>query len=330
MNLNEYSNKFLSVINEEIRKNIPKDSFSNLYDAMFYVFETGGKRLRSILCLAVCESLGGDTEDALPFAVAIEIAHNALLVHDDMEDGDIIRRGKPSIWIKYGIPHGMNIGDGMYFKAYESFINAKKLPAQKVVKLSEIFTETLMRIIEGQNMEFNFRARDDVTAEEYEEMVWRKSGTLITASLIGAATIAEAPDKVIKVLKEYGRKIGIAFQIKDDILNLIGDQEKYGKEIGGDIKEGKKTLVMIHCLSHCDKNERKKLLEILKKSRKAVTKDDVKLAMVLVKKYGSIEFAGGHSTELIQKAKQLLTKIDNVKLKNILEEFADFMVKREF
>jgi geranylgeranyl diphosphate synthase type I len=161
-------------------------------------------------------------------------------------------------------------------------------------------------------------------------MVWRKSGTLITASLVGGAAIAGANEQVIKILKEYGRKIGTAFQIKDDILNLVGDQEKYGKEIGGDIKEGKRTLIMIHCLSNCNKNEKIKLLEILKKSREAVTIDDVNFAMDLVKKYGSIEFTLKHSNELIENAKQLLVKISNVKLRMTLEKFADFMVKREY
>jgi len=329
LNFSGYSDKFLHIINDEIKKILPNNSYPNLYDAMLYAFDTGGKRLRPILCLAACDSLGGDFEDALPFAVAIEIAHNALLVHDDIEDGDAVRRGKPSIWAKYGIPHSTNIGDGMYFKAYESLFKSK-LPAQKIVELSKIFTDMLAKVVEGQNMELNFRTRSDVTAEEYEEMVWKKSGTLITASLVGAATIAEAPEQSIKILKEYGRKIGIAFQIKDDILNLVGEQEKYGKEIGGDIKEGKRTLVTIHCLSRCDNDEKKKLLEILKKSREAVTKDDAIVAMKLIKKYGSIDFAKKYSYELIEGAKQLLSKIDNMELKCILEEFADFMVNREY
>lgn len=331
LNIKEWQSLFIPLINQEIKKLIPEDSYKNLYDGMHYAFSTGGKKLRPTLCLFVCKTLGTDVKSAIPFATSLEMMHNFTLVHDDIEDGDLIRRNFPTVWKKYGMAHGINIGDGMIFKAYESLLNSEHyLPSEKVVILSKLLTDTLMRIIEGQNMEFNFRSRDNVSIEEYMEMVWRKSGVLFATALSGGAIIADASDEIKQALEEYGKKIGPAFQIRDDVLNLIGESRKYGKEIGGDIKEGKRTIIIIHCLNTCKSDERKKILNVLKKSREQVSVSDVKLVIKLMKKYNSIEFAQQKAEELASQAKQVLKKIRNRELAVTLTELADFISKRDY
>lgn len=326
MNLEECRKEFVPLIDKEIKRLIP-DSHKNLYDGMNYAFDSGGKRLRSVLCLAVCKSLGGDIEKALPFAVAIEYIHNFTLIHDDIEDGDVLRRGKQTVWKKYGIAHGINIGDGMVLKAYESLLNSK-LPEHKIIKLSKLFTDSVMKIIEGQSMDFNFR-NSNIDTKEYMEMVWRKTGVLFAAALTGAAMIADADHRTIISLEEYGKGIGAAFQIRDDMLNLIGKKKKYGKEIGSDIKEGKKTLIIIHCLVNCKNGEKKRILQILSKGRENVNRNDIKFVINTVKKYGSVEFSQYQAEKLAKEAIDSLNGL-NRELKGLLNELADFVYKRNF
>ncbi len=319
---------FKPLVDKKIKELIKSNSYPNLYDGIGYAISSGGKRLRPALCLAVCKALEDDIEKALPFAACIEILHNATLVHDDIEDGDELRRGLSTVWKKYGIEHAINIGDSMIFKSYECLLQSK-LPSEKILELADMFTDTVIKIIEGQNMELNFREKDFITVEEYVEMASKKAGVLFGLALSGGALIADASRQNIEKLMEYGKKIGLAFQIRDDVLNLAGKQKDYGKEIYGDIKEGKRTLITIHCLKNCNDAERKKLLEILKRGRENVGNRDVGLALTLIKKYDSIQFAKEYAENLIKESKKDIEKIDD-RLKNVLQEFADFMAKREY
>lgn len=331
MEIENILKKFSTAINNEITKYVSKGSKTILYDAMEYVFSTGGKKLRSALCLLTCETLGGDSTKAISFATAIEIIHNASLVHDDLEDGDKIRRNLPTVWTKYGIPQGINIGDGLIFKAYECLLSSKKfLSEEQVLKLAEMFTNSLVTLVEGQNMEFDFRNRDDVRKDEYVEMAEKKAGVLIGLSLSSGALIADKPDNLQSDLMEYGKKIGLAFQIRDDILNLFGKNTEYGKEIGNDIKEGKRTLIVIDCLNKCKDDEKEKLLQILKRERNKVTKDEVQFAIDLMEKYNSKESASNYAKEIINEANNILNKINNDKLKDVLNKLSNFMIERRY
>lgn len=320
--------QMVPLIDRGIRKLVPS-GFPNLYDGMDYAISSGGKRLRPVLCLLTCKSLGGDIDSALPVAVAIEIVHNATLVHDDIEDGDKIRRGKPTVWQRFGTPHATNIGDVMIFKSYASIFNSN-LPFKKIANITSKFTRTLIEITEGQNMEFNFRERDDVSIDEYVEMATKKAGILFGFSLAAGANVAGASEHIQSLLYEFGSEMGLAFMIRDDVLNIVGHQQTYGKEIGGDIKEGKRTLMIIHCLSKCSENEREKILQMLKKPRNQVSTEDVKFVTDVLKKYRSIDFAQEYSTNLINKATKRLKMLKNDKLRKLLEEISDFMIKREF
>ena len=321
--------EFVPLIEQKIKETVHSKRFPNFYDGMEYALSSGGKRLRPAMCLLTCKILGGDVESALSVAVAIEIAHNFTLVHDDIEDGDKTRRGKPTVWKTFGTPHAINIGDGMVLKSYESMFNSK-LPADKRIDIAEKFTKTLIEVAEGQSMEFNFRERDNVSADEYLEMARKKAGLLFGFSLATGANVANASEQTQSLLHEYGSDIGLAFMIRDDVLNLIGEEKKYGKEIGGDIKEGKRTLMVIDCLSKCNTKEKEKILKILKRPREQVSKDDVKFVIKTMKNYGSIDFAQQYSEDLAKKAKGMLKNLGNDELKKILEELSDFMIKREF
>lgn len=330
MKLEYFSKTFKPIVDKEVKKILYSKKNDNLYRGMFYAVDSG-KRLRPILCLTTCKLLGGDVKKALPFAAVIETLHNYTLVHDDIEDGDSLRRNLLTVWKKFGLAHGVNIGDGMIFKSYGYLLDSLDfLPSEKVLEVVSMLNDTMMKIVEGQGMEFDFRERDDITVNEYEEMVYKKSGALFSLSLFGGAFFAGVSKNIQDKLIEFGKNLGLAFQISDDILNLTGNQKEYGKEIGGDIKEGKRTLVTIHCLGKCNDDERKRFLSILKKGRENVGNNDVDFAMNLINKYNSIQFAKEFLEKAVRKSKRLLDDIDNEDLKDILNKLLEFIQNRKY
>ena len=321
-------NEKYSLIDAEISKVFPKKGIPNLYDAVWYHLDTGGKRIRSALAIITCETLGGNTKKVLPFAAACEILHNWLLIHDDIEDQDKVRRNKETVWMKYGLAHGINIGDYMSHKVFELILNSKNygMDDKTIIKLVGIIVNTTVKTAEGQSMDINLRNSNSPTEKEYMEMVKAKTAYYLTVPMIGGAIIADADDRIISKIINYGEKIGPAFQISDDILDLTSGKGR--KEAGRDIKEGKKSILVIHCLSKCSNDEKKKIISILDKDADKTTKADVDYAKKLFEKYGSIEYARKKTQNLSKEAKNEIKDLPP-KLKELLDYFADYLVERK-
>jgi geranylgeranyl pyrophosphate synthase len=317
-----------SLIDKEIAKVFPKETIPNLHNAVWYHLNTGGKRIRPALAIITCEALGGDTKKVLPFAAACEILHQWLLIHDDIEDKDKIRRNKETVWAKYGLAHGINIGDYMSHKVFELILNSKNygVDEKKILKLVDIIVNTAIRTAEGQSMDINLRNSSNPTEKEYMEMVKAKTSYYLTVPMVGGAIIADADEKIIKKILEYGEKIGPAFQISDDLLDLTSGKGR--KEVGRDIKEGKKSILTIHCLQKCGRDGRKKLLSILNKDPARTTKDEVDYVKKLFEKYGSISYAKSKAKRLAEEAKEEVKDMPH-ELKELLDYFADYLVERE-
>jgi geranylgeranyl diphosphate synthase type I len=286
----------------------------------------GGKRLRPLLAIMTYEALGGKDDKILPFAAACEVLHNWLLVHDDIEDGDKVRRDKPTVWVKYGLAHGINIGDFMAHKVFELILMSKEkgLSDDVVFRLLKAMTDTALRTSEGQALDMNLRNNINPTEKEYLESAIGKTARYLTVPMIGAA-IVSGNDKLIPKLIEFGTYLGPAFQIADDILDLT--EGKGRKEIGRDIKEGKRSILVVHCLSKCSKDEKTKLLSILSKPPEQTTDSDVTYVKKLFIKHGSIDYARKKADELTAKAKKTADSF-NPKLREILYFFADYAVQR--
>jgi len=312
------------LINREIESVFPKDGFKNLDDAVWYHLGTGGKRVRPLLAIVTCEALGGDVDKILPFAASCEILHNWLLVHDDIEDGDRVRRDQDAVWIKYGLGHGINIGDYMAQKVYELILKSD-LDNEIIFKLLDAMVKTSLRTAEGQTMDMNLRDNDSPVEDDYMQMVTGKTAHYLTVPMVGGAIVAGHEDLVEKII-EFGRYAGPAFQIRDDVLDLT--EGKGRKEIGRDIKEGKRSILAIHCLSKCNEEEKKELLIILNKDVEDTTDDNVAFAKSLFEKHGSIDYATKKSEELTEKAKDIIKDMPPG-LKEILEFFADYLIKRK-
>ncbi len=233
--LSDYQNIFQSYLSQHAFNQEPQE----LYEPVNYILSLGGKRLRPLLALMGYELFDEDISKALPIAAAVEIFHNFTLLHDDIMDQAPLRRGKPTVHAKYGINTGILSGDVMVIFAYE-FLN--KIPHPKPLS---IFNKMAIEVCEGQQYDMNFETRNDVTISEYIRMIELKTSVLIAAAFQMGALAGGATEEVAQHLYEFGRNVGIAFQIQDDILDTFGDPEKFGKKVGGDIVQNKKTYLVL-------------------------------------------------------------------------------------
>jgi geranylgeranyl diphosphate synthase, type II len=235
--------KYHYVFNYYLAQNAFNEAPSELYEPVNYILNLGGKRLRPLLVLMGANLFDDKFEKALPAAFAVEIFHNFTLLHDDIMDEAPLRRGKPTVHARFGTNTGILSGDVMLIYAYH-FLN-KIEPNDLKSKLFTIFNKMAIEVCEGQQYDMNFESRNDVTLDEYIRMIELKTSVLIAAAFQMGALIGGASDEDSFQLYEFGRNFGIAFQIQDDILDTFGDPEKFGKKVGGDIVQNKKTYLVL-------------------------------------------------------------------------------------
>ena len=251
---------FLENYQQIIAKAIEKHTFKNkpaeLYEPMNYIIGNAGKRLRPIMVLMACDLFKGNTEKAIKPALAIEYFHNFTLIHDDIMDEAPLRRNNPTIHTLHGINVGILSGDALLIKAYQFF---EDLEPELFKKCIQIFSETGAVLCEGQQMDVNFETMEDVTYDNYIEMITNKTGVLSAASFKIGALIADAKEEEAEHLYNFGKHIGIAFQIMDDYLDVFGDVEQFGKKHAGDIFENKKTILYLLAMEHATEEEKKEL-----------------------------------------------------------------------
>lgn len=318
---------------KEIFRQIGTGKPKLLYDMMRDYPKRSGKGLRPALITITTEAYGGKLGDAVLTATAMEMFQNWVLIHDDIEDASEERRGTPCLHLIHGTPLAINAGDALHIKMWRALAkNRKVLGAQRAFKVMEKMGEMLDRTVEGQTMELAWMEYNDwdVSEKDYYTMVYKKTAwyTIIGPMQFGAIIAGRGRAKVIH---DFGEALGKAFQLQDDILNLVADQGAYGKEIAGDIYEGKRTLIMIHLLKSCTKTERKKVLAIMNKPREKKTRKEVKWILSLMKKRGSIDYATKAAEKYARRAKRLFPKL-RVKKNTAgkeLEAIIDFIVERE-
>ena len=211
-----------------------------------------GKRLRPILCLLACSEVGGDPVQALPPAAGIELLHNFSLIHDDIEDGDEVRRHRATLWAVWGVPQAINVGDGMFALAFQAFhrLPARGVAADRALTAMDQFTEACLALTEGQYLDMSFETRTDVTVSEYMRMIQGKTAALVGASVAIGALVGGANTQQRTNLMQFGHATGLAFQIQDDILGIWGDPSVTGKAAGNDILRRKKSLPLLYALNH--------------------------------------------------------------------------------
>lgn len=258
--------KFLSPYLESVEQALQNlqlpETPSTLYEPQLYMLNNGGKRIRPVLTLMGCGICGEDRLKAMPAALSVELLHNFTLIHDDIMDQAKERRGVPAVHHKWNSSVAILSGDSMYTLAMMLLNDLEdKVDYRKVMNL---FLEGIQKICEGQALDMEFERRVDVSLDEYMRMIGGKTGALLEASLQMGGVIAGCTSRQLLQLRSVGTNLGFAFQIQDDLLDVIADPDKFGKRVAGDIYECKKTYLMILALDRCNKDQRKWLRECLK------------------------------------------------------------------
>lgn len=313
--------KISSLIDQMIKNSL--DGADLLYKAAFHLPSHGGKRLRPFLVIKSCELTGGNLELALPAATAIELLHNFTLVHDDIMDNDLLRRGVPTVHTLWGIPMGILAGDLLFAKAFQLLLSSPNVNHERLIKAAKIMADATITISEGQSLDMNFEKKVNVTEEEYLTMVYKKTGALFKASAEIGGLIGGGDENTVRLLGEYGSNIGIGFQIFDDYLGLFSKEEIFGKPIGNDIREGKKTLIVIKALSSPIKDY---LLKIL--GKKDISNQEIGLLIDEIKQQGIDEYVLNKAKSYINIAIDLIADFPESEAKQDLIEIAKYAISR--
>jgi len=323
------TDEYLQKMLEELQGSGNKE-LKTFFDATRHYFKAGGKRIRPFLCINCFKAVGGkDHKKVLPIATALEVLHNASLVHDDIQDSALMRRGIEAVHTKFGISTG--IWSGTYLLSLPLLLIIQKLDCEngrKVEILSE-FAEGMAKIIEGQYLDMSFEQDLNTKEKDYLGMIDRKTGALLKLSCVSGAIAGDADKFLFKAIENYGKAIGSAFQIYDDVLDIVAEEANLGKMIGGDIKEGKLTLIVIHFLKTAKPNDRNKFLEIFLKEPKSKTRNEINTAITLLKKYGAIEYCRKMAIGYSNLAKKSIYKLPESEAKGLLIDVADYVVARE-
>lgn len=325
MNIEESIKTYGAKIDEVLREVIPPHRKDYLSEPIWHHLKTGGKRVRPALCLITCEALGGDPNEALYFALAIEIMHNMFLMHDDIEDGDTVRRDQPTVWVKYGTANAINAGDYLLACAYKSTL-ASQVSLEKKIKLLQILTLTYEKTVEGQALDINARAAEDYSVDKYMEMVELKTGYYLACGMVGGAVISGVSDQVVEKIWTLGKTMGPAFQIRDDLIDLTHGKGR-GGVIGSDVKEGKASFLYSHALQVACPDDRKSLRDIMLKSRDETTDADITCVLDIYNKYDAIKYAQDFAEDLVKQAYKTIDEIP-VEDKTVFREIASFMARR--
>ena len=265
LDLLQYQTDFLSYLKAQQIVKEPQ----NLYKPIDYILQLGGKRIRPILTLIAADIFSGNYKQALPTALAVEVFHNFTLVHDDIMDDAPLRRGKETVHEKWNLNTGILSGDAMLILAYQYFEN---YPPHIFQKLAKLFSKTALEVCDGQQLDIDFETRNDVTIEEYIQMITLKTSVLVAAALKMGAIVADTDEEQATHLYNYGLNLGIAFQLQDDYLDTFGDPETFGKQVGGDIIENKKTYLYLKTLEVATEQDREILLNFYNSDTKNINK----------------------------------------------------------
>ena len=312
-NLKEFLKRASAEIERATLEVLPsKEPYQELYSIQKDYPLRGGKRFRPALLLLCAEWFGASYEDALPSAVALELFHNFALIHDDIEDSSLFRRGKPTLHHLHGIPLAINAGDSLFGMVYEILLtNRERFGDQKALDIISLFNQVFRATFEGQAYDIGWVTNNHFPSkEEYFEMIRRKTGVYSGRGPCQlGALIADAPPDILEQVGDFGEALGIGFQIKDDLLNLeedAGESKEYGKERGGDIREGKRTLITIHMLENLNQTDSEKLKAILLKPAEETLDDDVQWIIEKAYRLESLNSVRNECTSWTNRTKSIL------------------------
>ena len=318
--------KYSKDIDVEIKNSLGTVDPEELQKSTQHLIKAGGKKIRPSLVVLSSEAVGGTVEVAIKTAAAVELIHTFSLIHDDIMDKDEMRRGEPSVHILWGESMAILAGDTLFSKAFETVLETpvNSISYERVLNALKTVVDSCIKICEGQASDMCFEGNFEVNEEEYMNMIYKKTGALIAAATRSGAILGGGNPEEVKILTEYGRLIGLAFQIQDDYLDVISEEENLGKPVGSDIVEGKMTLMVVHALSNASDEDKEELISILKDGEDT----DVDRAIELFEKYGSIKYARDIAIRSVDNAKNLLETLDESEATVSLAMIADYVLQR--
>jgi len=309
-------------INKILSTALKKRKPESLYEPGSYILNSGGKRLRPLLVLLSAKAVGGKFENSYNAAAAVEMLHNFTLVHDDIMDNADKRRGRITLHKKYDNSTAILTGDSLLSIAYEYLLKDCNGNASEVIGS---FTHGLIEVCEGQSLDTDFEKRKNVSLSEYMVMIKKKTAAMAEMCCKIGALLGGGTNSQVKALSNYGLNLGIAFQIQDDLLDISADEKKFGKRIGGDLVEGKKTFLFLEALEKAKGEDRKKLLKIVE--RKGIRRNQVKNYKMIYENLGVLNDARREINVYTGKALRSLNLLDE-KNKKIFQWLADSLIHR--
>jgi geranylgeranyl diphosphate synthase, type II len=303
----------------------------NLTDASRYVLRAPGKRIRSTLTILSCEAVGGQMKNAIDAAAAIEMLHNFTLVHDDVMDNAPSRRGRATVHTKWDVNTAILVGDVILGLAYHALLQSKATNIRRAIQL---LTDGFIEVSEGQAFDLEYERRANIRLREYYRMISKKTGKLIAVSAELGALLGNGTPKQIAALRTFGRHIGKAFQIQDDLLDVVADERDLGKKIGGDILEGKKTFLLVHALEHTRGNDNTFLRSLNKKRPRPMSAGEqqglVEEVTRIYKRCGAIEAAHGQIRRATNAGIRTLDLLPSSNARSMLRWMSEMLVQRAY
>jgi len=314
-------------LDKPIQRYIKNEKPDNLIEASRQYPYAGGKRMRPAMAIVSAGAVGGSKEKAVPFAAAIEYIHNFTLIHDDLMDGDEMRRGMVTSHIKYGMPTAILAGDALFAKAFDIIadLDVSSDIMRKVLKVTSVAVWDLAR---GQQMDVNNENGEEVSMEEYIETIRLKTSVLFAAGAAGGALIGGADDKTVEAVHSYAMSLGVAFQMFDDVLGIVGDPKVTGKSAGNDIRKGKSTVMVTHALKNISDPK------VLKEFRSILgdlnaSEEKIQRAREILESTGSIRYAVKLAEDYVKEAMAKLNILPDSRDKEFMLALAEFAMKRE-
>ena len=312
-------------VEEALKKYLVIREPKKLYEAMAHIPLAGGKRLRPVMAQLTCEMVGGDASKAIPFAAALEVIHNFTLVHDDVMDDDDLRHGVAACHTVYGLPTAILAGDSLFAYAFE-MIAESNVNGNVKSELVRHTAYTVRRIAEGQQMDINFEEEETVDPELYLEMIRLKTSILFGSAAYGGALIGGKDQDEANKLRQMAIWIGLGFQIWDDYLDATASAEILGKPSGSDIRQGKRTLLVIEALNRADGNSRSELIKILDNANN--NDDEVKRAVSIMSDCGALDSCREQALGYLNGAKNTIANYPKSEARIMLEDLLEYMVTR--
>jgi geranylgeranyl diphosphate synthase type I len=320
---------YVELVNSELRGLFPSGRATDLENAVADSLSAGGKRVRATLALLWCEVYSGDCRPAVPLAVAYELAHASALVQDDIIDHSSMRRGEKSIEAKYGLTTALLASDLLLFNVPKMIAKYENLEGARLARIFDLVGEACRATTWGEFLDMEMAKVEEGKEGEYAEMIRLKTSTLLSAPCASGALVGGASYEEETLASRFGEELGMAYQIMDDTLDLVGDEATLGKPVFTDIRGGKKSVVLIHCMSRCSDDDRMFIRALLGRSG-PYGKDEISKLLGLIQEHGSLDYASNLAHQHTQAAREVLAATPKGTAKSHLLELADYLASRYY